>query len=531
MVEPSDSETRRLRGRLSRRAVITGIVAGGLSACTGDPSSKNSAHAPHPSSSRQVASPSGSPLPSSNGVEIRSFDQAMRQATSGNRLAESATNERGDLAWGQANICQALLRAFEATADRRYIDEFIRRADWTLAATDRARHVSDYRGRSGPVWRDAGNTASHVVLTGPSHSPVLEIRYAGEDSSQATVTASPGTGPDTFDLELTHPASGKVLVPDVSSDPDSARFVQLMVLRTAYRPHAAWTAVSLGQGRPRFGTASLGSLYYDEAVDTGMISYPLARFARMTRGNPGLSGDSALRAAGERFLAAAEEAVTFHRTEWTESDDGTAGYVAPKGAPIVGDGSLLPFNRSHAMGQTLAELFRVTRNPNYADKVKALVRSWRATIQQGPHGGAVWSYWPPSSHMFRGYATKERISVYTPAMTPTRQMEDLSHGGVTVEFVMAARAAGLASTNDQRILVDSYLKELRLRTGTIRGRFDGPRADAGLAAQSARWMGLADADVARHIHSVMQRVDPPGNTGSIVLGRAYLAWAASRNLI
>lgn len=530
IIEPSGGSGRAPRAPLSRRAVIFGMTVSGVSACTGSPSTRNSAQTPHGSDSSQAPRPTGSHLPNLDGTDIRSFNKAMQQATE-HHLGESTTNEGGDLAWGQSNICQALLRAFEATADRRYIDEFVRRADWIIAATDRARRVSDYRGRSGPVWRDAGNTASQTALVAASDAPVVQLRYAGKESSQASVTASPGTGSETFTLELSHPVSGKVVVPNVSTDPSSGRFVQSVVLREAYHPNAAWTAVPLGRGQPRPGRFSFAPLYYDEAVDSGMISYPLARFARMAHENPALSGDPALRAAAERFLVAAEDAVAFHREEWTEPNDQTAGYAAPKGAPIVGDGSLLPFNQSHAMGQTLAELFRVTRNPDYADKVQSLVRSWRAAIQHGPHGGAVWSYWPPQSHMFRGYATKERVSEYTPAMTPTRQMEDLSHGGITVEFVMAAQAARLAATNDQRILVGSYLKELRLRMGMIRGRFEGPRANAGQAAQSARWMGLGDAVVARHIHSVMQRIDPPGNTGSIVLGRAYLAWAASRNLI
>lgn len=399
-----------------------------------------------------------------------------------------------------------------------------------VAKTDRGRGVADYRGRSGPVWRTAANTAARAPLLSASEGRVADIRYAGKDSGEARVIVTPGTTAETFTIELSHPISGTVRLTDVSADPKSPRFVQPIVLRDAYKPNAPWTVVVTGQGIPTSQSRLLTPLYHVGAVDTGMITYPLARYARMILLDPVLSKGARLRSA-RRFMDVAERAVAFHDDEWSEGSDVTAGYVAPKGSPIPGDGSELPFNQSHAVGQTLAELFRITKRSDYSDKVHGLARSWRTALRPGRNGGVVWNHWPPFSPIFQGFIPSDRVSLYTPTMHPSHQWEDLSHGAITAEFLTAAHNAGVAATTDDlRVLVDAYLKELRLGPDTIRDSFNGPQAQPAEAAQSARWMGLGDRTVANHVRDVTRDIDAPARLGSAVLGQAYLAWANSRKL-
>ena len=62
------------------------------------------------------------------------------------------TNEDGSLAWAESYVLEALLDAFEATEDPRYLDEFVIEAANVLAATDIRRHVFDYRNRMRFGW-------------------------------------------------------------------------------------------------------------------------------------------------------------------------------------------------------------------------------------------------------------------------------------------------------------------------------------------------------------------------------------------
>lgn len=506
----------RQQSTATRRAVLSAILVTALTSCTGRPNCRDKCSKPTTATAKSK--------------QILAFDRAFSEITARGQFGPTVNNESGGLAWGQSYLCQSLLRSFEATGDAHYLDEFVRRANWIVDMTDRARGVTDYLGRSGPVWRENYNTAAQAPLKSADGEPIIYIRYAGERSGEAYATVLPGVAADSFTIQLTHPMRGSVRLAEVSTDPQSPRFIESIVFQDAYRTNAPWTAVVRRQGVPKPGRFTLAPSYYVGAVETGMIAYPLARYARMILGDPSLSRGPR-RASGERFLRAAEDAVAFHNKEWSVEGDLAAGYKSTKGSPVFADGCQLPFNRSHAMGQTLVELFRATKAPDYAEKVHALVRTWRAAMQPGSHGGATWNFWPPFSWIFSGYDIKDRVSLYTPQMHPIQVMEDISHGAITAEFLVAAHNAGIAVTDDDlEVLVGAYIKEFCLGTESVRWRFDGGAAQPVRAVQCARWMGLADKNVAHHIASVMDRIGPRPNRTSIVLGQAYLAWAVGRGL-
>lgn len=499
---------------MGRRAVLSAIATATLAACTNQPPAGQKSNPVSNSATRK---------------QIDAFDQAFGALTAGGHLGPTTNNDNGDLAWGQAYLCQALLRAFESTLNTKYLDDFVRRADWMVAQTDKARGVTDFQRRSGPVWRSNANTAALAPLMSATGYRVLDVRYAGKDSDRAYVIVTAGSTPETFTIELGHPTAGTVKLTNVSTDAEDSRFVQNLVLREVYRPDAPWTAAVASEGVPTPGRKELHALYQVGGVDTGMIAYPLARYARIVRQHADLSRTSH-RVSATRFLEAAKQAVAFHDDEWSDDGEIAAGYAAPKGSPIPGDGSQLPFNQSHAIGQALCEIWRLTKASTYGDRVHGLVRSWRSALRPGQDGGVLWNHWPPFSHIFRGYSASDSVSVYTPEWSGSRQWEDLSHGAITAEFIAAAHSAGLAATpDDVQALVSAYLKELRLGSDAIRVRFRGPRATPAEAAQSARWLGLANKTIASQVRIVMPS-DPSAALGSIVLGRAYLAWAASRKL-
>lgn len=460
------------------------------------------------------------------------FDRALDRFRTSPGGVPDVTNDAGQLTWGKGYVLLALIRVYQATRQASYLDRFLEIANQVLDQTDQARGVSDYQGRSGPVWRAAGvYTAGHAVLKSRSSEPIVEIRYAGQNSGSASVAVSPGSRPTTFSLALTHPGSPTVRVINVSTDPQHSRYVTRAVLQEVYRPTAQWTARVVGAGVPAVGTTTLTPEYCVFAVSTGMITYPLALYARTVLEDHTLSSGQH-RSHAERFLAAAHGAMAFHESEWAHTSDGFAGYRAPSGAPVAHDGDFLPFNQSNAMGQTLAELYRITGQPAYADKVTRLARAWRAALTPMPIGGVGWPYWPPFSKVYAGYSAGQHVSSYSPSMPPTRHLDDVSHAAITVEFAVAAHAAGIGITgSDRKHLIQTYLDNLRTGSRTIRSRFDGPNAAPATAIQAARWIGLGDRRIARHAQSVVRADEPGWTDGSTVLGYGYLAWATGRGLI
>jgi hypothetical protein len=499
--------------------VLGGFAAAALSACGRKP--------PKPPDSCQGSCRRTPELPA-----VLAFDRGLEEYKRSPAAAAGRNNEAGELAWSQSYALLALMRVYQATRRSEYLDEVGQIGDNILAQTDRARGVTDYLGRSGPVWRSGGTyTASDALLTSATEAPVVQIRYAGSHSDLAAVTVTPGSRPTTFTLLLTHPQADPVRVINVSTAPEHARYVETTVLSEAYRPSAPWTASAIAPGVPTTGVKRLRAKYAVYAVSTGMISYPLALYARVVLKDSGLSrGPHRQRA--ERFVEAAREAVAFHNSEWSAPSPRVAGYVFAKGAPVPRDGNRLPFNQSNAVGQTLAELYRITRDRHYAEQVEALASAWRASLQPRSDGASVWSYWPPFSKVYTGYTAAEQVSVYNPEMPPTRYLDDLSHSAITTEFAVAALGARIGITEHDRTgLVQTYLGQLKSGAGSVRARFGGPVADNHDALQCTRWLGLGDKRIARHVLTVVDRLDPPATSGAGLLARGYLAWAAAGRLI
>lgn len=435
------------------------------------------------------------------------------------------SNEAGSLAWGTAYVMNSLVRMYEATCDPRYVDELARIGADLLAQRDSVRGVTDYQGRSGPVWRTAGNyTAGVAEIPGSDGTAVLDIRWAGSRAVEASVEVVPTS--DTFTLHLHHPLATSRTLTGLSLDPASADFVETRIVAEAYASNARWTAVAHGTGAPAGGTYGFEPQYYAYAVHTGQISYPLAAFARLVKENPALSKHRRLAAT---FRQAAIDAVAFHDDEWVESGADRGDYVWPVGAPVPFDGTIQPFNQTQGLGQTMAELHRIEPNEAYANKLTRMVRSWRGDRRLEGEA-AVWNYWPTYSELYRGWRVGEVESTYTPAYGASRQAEDVSHAAITVEFLRAAYAAGVEATEtDLRNLAATYRDKVSRGADQIWGRVDGAtEASTAYIAQIGRWLPIDQygPGMEEHIRAVYRRAEEPFGGGSRLLNTAYLVWAS-----
>ncbi|WP_405065271.1 hypothetical protein OG558_25355 [Kribbella sp. NBC_01510] len=446
-------------------------------------------------------------------------------------LATNPTNnEVGLYAWGESYFMLGLLRMYEAYQDLKYLQTFEQRAAYVLATTDKARGVTDYRGRSGTVWRSAGNyTAGHGVLPDGNGTPAVQLRWSGARSAESTAEVSNVSG-SMFDLVLRNPGiTGMVTLRGVSFDPSAASYV-VTAVNNAYTAALRWTAVDLRTSpesapAPVATTIRFQPQYYVFAVHTGMIAFPLARYARVVMQSPRLKKGGRRRRAVE-LLEAAREAVAFHDEEYAASGD----YVWPKGAPIPFDGAIQPYNQSHGLGQVIVELYRATGEQRSRTKIVAMLNQYRAGLTLGADGAYVWPYWPPYSQLYAGYPKTAGISEYTPSYPASRQIEDISHAAISLEFVHAAYEAGIdtgLAADVQRFTATFTKKVIRSAT-EVWLRVDGT-ADAvpANAVQCARWGAYAEHDPVVYQQSlrVYDAVHLVPVQGSHALGIAYLNWA------
>ncbi|SDS31615.1 glycoside hydrolase family 88 protein [Microlunatus soli] len=438
-------------------------------------------------------------------------------------------NEGGGYAWGASYYLLGLLRMYQAHRDRGYLDRFADYADTVLNRTDTARGVTDYAGRSGDVWRTAGNyTAAHGTVTTADGTPAVQVRWAGTRGAETSGTISAVVG-DRFTLTLNNPTAAALTLTDVSLDPADDRYL-VALINAAYKTSARWTAVELREqpaAAPVGTTMRFAIQYYVFAVHTGMISYPLAKFARIVLDSDALLLDR-LGGQARRALGAAERAAAFHDHEYRTAPDGSGDYVFERGAPIPFDGAVQPYNQSHAMGQTLAELYRATGDTGYRDKVEALLASYMHGLRSSADGAYSWPYWAVNSEVYRGYSAADDVSSYTPSYSASQQVEDISHAAISVEFVHAAADAGIRSAQDQLPRFAATYRNLVVRSDTeVWYRVDGTGdAAPSNAVQCARWGAYAqqDVEIYRQALRVYEAAELVPNQGSHALGIGYLNW-------
>lgn len=444
----------------------------------------------------------------------------------------AGNNEGGDYAWGASYYLLGLLRMYEAYEDPNYLGRFADHSRHLLNTTDESRSVEDYRGRSGPVWRAAGDyTAAHGTLTDSHNRPVMQIRWAGTRGEETTGSVT-DVADGRFSLTLVNPTTDTLRLTDVSLDPHDDRYVLAMISAAYDSATARWTARDLRNRRQRHrhgvapGSVPFVSQYYVFGAHTGMISYPLAKFVRIILHSDDLRRQRGLRRLASRLLAAARAAVAFHDREFHHSN-GRGDYAFPKGAPIPFDGTIAPYNQSHALGQTMTELHRIGGGENYRRKITAMLRGYQRGITTSGHGAAHWPYWPVYSQVFQGYTEADGISEYTPSQSPATQVEDVSHGAISAEFTYAAAEAGERRHARPERLAATYIRNLMLGDGWVAQRVDGTgEAGSSTAVQCARWGEYAhyDSEIYRHALHVYRAARLTPDQGSHALGIAYLNW-------
>lgn len=470
----------------------------------------------------------------------------------GTALKVTSNNEASQC-WTWAYWMKSYLTMYEAygptATGTHYLDRFVAHADAMLAQRDSVRGVTDFRGLSGNVWRNT-SPVGFVTLRGPGGEPLLEVRTASRTPRPATcdVTVAAGSEPATFRLTVQNRLGTTIteVVDNLTLDPaDSARYaVQVLHDRfPLYQGTSLWvTGRDLRTVRdpadlPVAGTTPVANPSYVWALDSGLLAFPLARFARLVGATPALAAGYGAKAAA--YLQAAQDAVLFHEGEYVTVGAGGL-YVYAADAPVYFDGQAMPTNQKDAVAGAAAEIARATGDPFWGDRAYRLSVTTRSQFTFGttPTGSpsVTWPYHNTNSGCYTGYAKSanpaDAVSQYVPWYGGNQIAEDLGHAELTLTAAATTLQGGFGYTGSDLQAAANQLTEV-LVVGSGSGIGSYPRVDGsgtfndpGQRHSPGFWLPIAPWD-----HTVASRVREhflQHSIGSSPLGTANLVWAMQR---
>ena len=158
-------------------------------------------------------------------------------------------------------------------------------------------------------------------------------------------------------------------------------------------------------------------------VDDAMVLFPLLKAVNLGLVDEGTRN---------QIISIAEDIYDYHESSFVE-DIGS--YHFEKGISFWADGVVLPWNQQNIFGLALAELYNLTGDSKYKDRVLDMAAAFEAEFEYGGDGPVLWHYWPLV--FYDGWTEADDISTNTPFRNPTVDTlyEDFSHAGWNVKFV------------------------------------------------------------------------------------------------
>lgn len=285
-------------------------------------------------------------------------------------------------------------------------------------------------------------------------------------------------------------------------------FVRIADATLEQRDSVRGVADYTGAARPCW---QAGERYASEpycwAVHSGMIGYPLARFARVVRDDEARLGA----AFGEQaavYLQAALDAAAVHAAELRERGADEGYYIFESAASFLpGAGNAMPLNQMNALGRLHAELSRVVDDPIHRERARRLAKYFLGWATITASGGYAWNYQP------------------TPYAAPG---EDISHAAIEVGFARAAADASIVfgDAHLQRFAWTAF-RQVYIDTEHFYDRVGGAPAainTSSYRSQFARWAFVAPVDPRIHAaaRANLAALETTGS-GSLLLGFALIA--------
>jgi hypothetical protein len=234
------------------------------------------------------------------------------------------------------------------------------------------------------------------------------------------------------------------------------------------------------KGRARVGWGSVTYSGKQQRVvwlaHTGMITYPLARFAILVHKTPALGNYSAK---AHSYGRVSEVALKEFDSQWRyDPASGEGFYTFEKDQPdyesIAGAEMPMPFNMELAAGRAFIVLSKLTGQESYQRKVQALAKHFKSHLQTDTSGAYIWTYW------------------FDKGLLRSTSVEDSSHGAIDVEFaVLASQSGASLRADDLRRFVQSFFRYYRREWALGKERSKVSTQDP---YALSRWIALSSAD-------------------------------------
>jgi hypothetical protein len=233
------------------------------------------------------------------------------------------------------------------------------------------------------------------------------------------------------------------------------------------------------KGRRRVGWGSVAYSMKKQRIvwlaHTGMITYPLVRFAYIVNKHRTLSR---FRENATKYQLVSEAALKEFDDQWRyDAKSGEGFYVFESDQPLengmmAGRDLSLPFNMQLAAGRAFIVLWKLTGKDSYYSKAEALARHFKDHLHVDSFGGYSWTYW------------------FGKGLIRSAGVEDVSHGAIDVDFAVLAAQNGIVfDTHDLeqfiRTFFHYYKRDWTLAEGLPLASKQDPYA-------LARWLNLCD---------------------------------------
>lgn len=360
------------------------------------------------------------------------------------------------LAWGEFYTLQALVDLYEATEDRKYLDEVAFRGGRVLTHRDDKRGVTDGSGISRPAWTMGQDfVTAEAKLLDSKGRPVIELRSTTFDYNNSTRVVLEPIGHSRFNLVVSNERKNRTeTFTNLSLNPSDDRYIEKIVNDPKAPPQAKpgsyteksnllrVTKVHRGR-RPGGQSLMLSPIPLAFMGYTGIIYDPMMRFAEVVKNNKKLSD---LLPTADRFIRAAEETYSDAVPRlWRNGPGEDEGYYlcSEKGESFPWDNVGLPFNFLAKHVCTELALYRLTNKREYLDRSQKMINLFRNRLRYKSENNTYsWDYWyePVTT---TGWEPADGISENIRFLKPFSGPEDISHAAITISLVEAGYKMGV----------------------------------------------------------------------------------------
>ncbi|PNW28397.1 UNVERIFIED_CONTAM: hypothetical protein BEN50_21085 [Euhalothece sp. KZN 001] len=267
----------------------------------------------------------------------------------------------------------------------------------------------------------------------------------------------------------------------------------------------------VGWGATKYSPSNLRVIYL---VHTGMITYPMVKFAMMVKNDSNLDK---FQDKANAYVQFTEEALSVFDEDWMFNEHTGVGYYQfrVREQPV---GTLfsekvqeilmpLPFNQQLAAARASLYLCQIQGNESdFCTKATALAKHFRNRVRQDSKGFYVWDYW------------------YGEALDKfSRTREDVSHGGIDIDFAILAHTN---STVFEETDIDKFKKTYyQISKNGSFARFVDGKGEAVSPTFIPLWMELSPYDCKpwQNFKSLLEQDQIPEQGATVMLGIAKLA--------